>query len=114
MSFEKEMRRFMTTSFPSKILDYCRYGKPLFFWGPEYSTAVQFARSQNLGPAVCDPDPAACVLQIERYALDKTAQRVSATKAMELSRTIFDPHRIHAQLVREITNLTRLNGCETK
>lgn len=50
MSFSESDRPNMELSFPSKLTDYTAAGLPLLIWGPEYCSAVRWAR-QNSGVA---------------------------------------------------------------
>jgi glycosyltransferase involved in cell wall biosynthesis len=47
MVFEEKYRRRMETSFPSKLVEFAQFGKPLVVWGPEYCSAVQWGRQKN-------------------------------------------------------------------
>ncbi|WCJ59699.1 hypothetical protein NXS98_00860 [Fontisphaera persica] len=44
MSFEKEHKLFMQTSFTTKFLDYTAFQRPIIVWGPEYSTVSKFVK----------------------------------------------------------------------
>jgi len=57
MSFAKESRRQVETSFPSKIVEYTHLGKPIVVWGPDYCSAMRWARESN--SAVCVTSPKA-------------------------------------------------------
>jgi glycosyltransferase involved in cell wall biosynthesis len=50
MSFTADDRANMETSFPSKLTDYTAVGLPLLIYGPEYCSAVRWAR-ENPGVA---------------------------------------------------------------
>lgn len=53
MSFEAEDRINMTIAFPSKLADCTLTGLPLLIYGPEYSSAVRFAKEhRGLGEVV--------------------------------------------------------------
>ena len=43
MVFEEKYRRRMETSFPSKLIEFLQFGKPLIVWGPEYCSAIKFS-----------------------------------------------------------------------
>ncbi len=67
MSFAAEDRANMEISFPSKLTDYTAVGLPLLFFGPEYCSAVRWAR-ENSGVAevVTDEAPLALRAAVER------------------------------------------------
>ncbi len=43
MVFEEKYRRRMETSFPSKLIEFSQFGKPLIVWGPDYCSALRWA-----------------------------------------------------------------------
>ena len=48
MVFDKKYRRRMETSFPSKLIEFAQFGKPLIVWGPEYCSAAKWAMELDL------------------------------------------------------------------
>ncbi len=56
MVFEEKYRRRMETSFPSKLIEFSQFGKPLIVWGPEYCSAIQWGRQNNSALCVTRPD----------------------------------------------------------
>jgi hypothetical protein len=69
MSFEPEDRPNMEIGFPSKLTDYTSVGLPLLIYGPEYCSAVCWAR-ENPGVAelVDQPDPSRLAGAVQRLA----------------------------------------------
>jgi glycosyltransferase involved in cell wall biosynthesis len=57
MVFEEKYRRRMETSFPSKLIEFAQFGKPLIIWGPEYCSAVQWGRKANRALCISDENP---------------------------------------------------------
>jgi len=57
MVFDKKYRRRMETSFPSKLIEFAQFGKPLIIWGPEYCSAVQWGRKANSALCITDDNP---------------------------------------------------------
>ena len=58
MSFDQIDRTNMTIAFPSKLTDYTLTGLPLLIYGPEYCSAVRFARENHgLAEVVATTDP---------------------------------------------------------
>jgi hypothetical protein len=47
MSFEPEQEVMVRTSFTTKLLDYCRFGKPVILWGPDYCASIRVAKKKN-------------------------------------------------------------------
>lgn len=57
MAFDPAMRRRMETSFPSKLCEFARFGKPIVVWGPEYCSGIRWARGSENAFCVTNPDP---------------------------------------------------------
>jgi hypothetical protein len=57
MVFDKKYRRRMETSFPSKLIEFAQFGKPLIIWGPEYCSAVQWGRKANRALCITENNP---------------------------------------------------------
>jgi glycosyltransferase involved in cell wall biosynthesis len=68
MVFEEKYRRRMETSFPSKLIEFAQFGKPLIVWGPEYCSAVRWARWAKMPSPVTDPAPEALVNSIQKFS----------------------------------------------
>lgn len=102
MNFSGGSLRRVQTSFPSKLLEYAAYGKPLVAWGPEYSSAAGYLKSRAAGLVISDSDPCQLIEQIESLVRDKERQALLAAKALELARGEFDPELIQQQLVGHI------------
>ena len=47
MPFSETGRRFATYSFPSKLTEYTRFGRPIVIWGPKYWSAVDWAERSH-------------------------------------------------------------------
>ena len=66
MSFAPPHRRRMTTSFPSKMIDAMQLGLPVVIWGPEYCSAVKWARRGERALCVTDPNPVSATPGVRR------------------------------------------------
>jgi glycosyltransferase involved in cell wall biosynthesis len=71
MVFEEKYRRRMETSFPSKLIEFAQFGKPLVVWGPEYCSAVQWGRQHNR---------AFCITQIEAFILREHMESILGSR----------------------------------
>ena len=109
MVFEPTMRRRMETSFPSKMLEMAQLAKPLVIWGPEYCSAVQWAREGDRTLCVTDPDPKALRLTLERLANDSGERARLSEAASELAKTDFNPDRIQTRFM-ELLNCVAGSG----
>jgi glycosyltransferase involved in cell wall biosynthesis len=97
MSFDAALRRRMTTSFPSKMIDAVQLGLPVVIWGPEYCSAVEWARSGERALCVTDPNPSALRRTLEGLAAARTEQERLAKSSREAAATDFSYERIQGQ-----------------
>jgi glycosyltransferase involved in cell wall biosynthesis len=99
MVFDPGMRRRMETSFPSKLPEFTQCGKPIVIWGPEYCSAVQWARPGHRALCVTDPNPTVLRCALERLAASPAEQERLAVSAREAARGDFNPERLQAQFI---------------
>jgi len=99
MVFDPAMRRRMETSFPSKLPEFTQFGKPIVIWGPEYCSAVQWARIGDRALCVTDPNPTALRRALERLAASPGEQERFALSARGAAEGDFNPERIEAQFL---------------
>jgi len=66
MVFEEKYRRRMETSFPSKLIEFAQFGKPLIVWGPEYCSAISWARECDIR-SITHPSAQLLCEQIEEF-----------------------------------------------
>jgi glycosyltransferase involved in cell wall biosynthesis len=105
MVFEPAMRRRMETSFQSKMLEMAQFGKPLVIWGPEYCSAVQWARHGNRALCVTNPNPAALRTALEKLSDSVNEQRRLIDAVREAALTDFCPDRIQNQFMTALIRL---------
>jgi Glycosyltransferase Family 4/Glycosyl transferases group 1 len=99
MDFESATKRRVRTSFPSKLLEYCAYGKPVIAWAPEYSSIAGFARRVQFPFLHSKPDARKFVKSIDEFVREPGQMFQNAALARELGTTTFSADHIHAQLV---------------
>jgi hypothetical protein len=88
--FEPEVRPMATLSFPSKLADYTAIGLPILIWGPEDSSAVQWAAGRpGVAEVVTNRDPAQLRIALERLASDPVHRRDLASRAVEAGTSDF-------------------------
>jgi len=107
MGFEPHLRLRMETSFPSKIPEFTQFGKPLVIWGPEYCSAVQWARQGNRALCVTDPNPVALCQALEKLTESPDEQQRLATTARHAAQTDFSPDKIHAQFMEALRGVVK-------
>jgi hypothetical protein len=101
MDFLPENRRRVRTSFPSKILDYLVYRKPIIAWGPEDCAAVVWASQNTLGHSVTTADPGELIKHLPK--LGKSGHIVDDSKNVNVpSPADYSAESIHSSLVAAI------------
>lgn len=90
MSFAPEDADSMKLGFPSKLCDYTACGLPILIYGPEYASAVQWARA-NPGVACVVTDDSGPALRgaVRTLQSDPALRLELATKAIELGARMF-------------------------
>jgi hypothetical protein len=102
MSFEKDESPFVKTSFTTKWLDYAPYGKPIFVWGPEYSSGVIFAKKYNSGIVVSDSNAVRLEEAILQTRRDANLWATYGENARSASENILNAEIIHSTLVAAV------------
>ena len=97
MRFEPHYRRYMETSFPSKITYYAQFHKPIVIWGPDYCSAIRWARGKNCALCITDPSPVALVRALE--AVSASEMNRLADAARHLAQTEFNADLIQKQFL---------------
>lgn len=93
-SFQSNYEQYSRFSFPSKIPEYCRYGKPIVLWGPAYAASVAWARRTGAALVVDDPSPAALIAALRKLEAQPELQLELARRAAHAAATEFDPARL--------------------
>lgn len=99
MSFEAAFRRRMMTSFPSKMINAMQLGLPVVVWGPEYCSAVQWARGGDKALCVTDADSSALRQALEELAASPSEQERLAKSAREAAASDFNSERIQEKFI---------------
>lgn len=105
MVFAPAMRRRMETSFPSKLIEFAQFGKPLIIWGPEYCSAVQWARQGDKALCVTDSDPRSVVQCLLKIRSNPDRIVTYAEKAKQAAIEEFNPHEIQRRFREVIHSL---------
>ena len=103
--FEQESCRWAKTNFPSKLIEYCKFGKPIIIWGPNYSTAVNWAVQYQSALVVTSPSPDDLIVAVNRLSNQVSEQIRLGNKALEMSKGIFNPETIQELFVNSIYEL---------
>jgi len=105
MSFEKAEMHFMKTSFTTKWLDYVPYGKPVFVWAPDYSTACQFARQHEAGITVVEDSPQQLIDAVAGLAGDIGRWQKASEGAKYVAENVLNAENIHGLFVDRILHV---------
>ena len=98
LSFDPAKERHLRLHFPSKLIEYLSWGRPIVVWGPPYASAVRWAEVTGAAVAVSSRDPADVLAAADTVAAGATRAAVLG-RAGELARTEFHPDRIHERFV---------------
>jgi glycosyltransferase involved in cell wall biosynthesis len=112
MSFAPSHRRRMTTSFPSKMIDAMQLGLPVVIWGPEYCSAVKWARRGERALCVTDANPTAIRDALEELAASPAEQERLANLSREAAATDFNRERIQMQFMDALGRAIQVNRAE--
>jgi hypothetical protein len=104
MSYRPQDRPNAEVSFPSKLADYTAVGVPLIVDGPEYSSAVRWAR-ENPGVAeiITDESVNALAEAVARIQQDPTHRLQLANEAIRLGQQYFEFDRAVSTLYSKLS-----------
>ena len=92
MSFSLEDRPNMEMAFPSKLADYTAVGLPLVIYGPEYCSAVRWAReNEGVAEIVASEDSELLTASIRRLAIDSDYRATLGERALKVGQEYFAP-----------------------
>jgi hypothetical protein len=95
----------LQTSFPSKLINYYAYAKPIIIWAPPDSSVVKFAKTYDSGIVIEDPNPRTVIDAIKRLSTSPEKKKSLSLQSLSLYDTLFSPEEIHSVFSREIDNL---------
>src|SRR5262249_47039120 len=98
MSFGESDSINMRLSFPSKLADYTEMGLPLLIRGPQYCSAVQWARKNPGVAEVVDSQDEADLLQAMKRVADPRARDILAKEASRIGNLYFSQERAESLL----------------
>jgi hypothetical protein len=84
-------------SFPSKIPEYCRFGKPLLLWAPAHAASARWVQRTQAAALVTSPDPTAVRQAFQELQADPARRRELAARARAAAAAEFSPARIQQQ-----------------
>jgi glycosyltransferase involved in cell wall biosynthesis len=108
ISFENQNRRWAQTSFPSKLVEYCQFQKPIIIWGPEYCSAVHWAHKHQSALVVTSPLAKDLVTVVKKLATQPQEQTRLKNKALEMAEGMFNPEKIQRQFIDSLARVADL------
>lgn len=105
MGFGPECALTERTSFKTKFLDYLSFEKPILVWGPEYCSAIRYAREFDSAETCVKPDSAEMFETILSLARNRERQVSLVSNARRMYNDRFHPDNIHAEFVRQTYRL---------
>lgn len=105
MSFEKDYELFMKTSFNTKISDYSTFGKPIVFWGPEYSAPAKLLKKESAAIVVNSPDPESIANAVWQLAKNPALQNQLVSASANLFEKYFHPDSLQTMFENEMEEL---------
>jgi hypothetical protein len=102
MSFDPNDRATTEVAFPSKLTDYTAVGLPLLIQGPEYSSAIRWARA-NPGVAVAVEQDSSAALEAATAELADPGRRLDLGRnAIRAGREYFSHEAVFAKFVSKV------------
>lgn len=96
MSFRIEDKNRMETSFPSKLIEYLKFGRPIVIWGPPYCSASTWAKANNAA-LVVDVEQAEVLLsKVTDLMRDSEEMKRLSSVARSISNSFFRPEEIQS------------------
>lgn len=110
MSFNQADWTRMQTSFPSKLIEYCQFGKPIIIWGPDYSSAVRWGCRHQSALVVTSPCAKDLVKALQELATQPEEQKRLINKALEMAEGMFNQDKIQQQFVNSLNHVAIVNS----
>lgn len=82
------------TSFPSKLVSYMNYGRPIIFWAPPDSSLVKWARKHGASAVFDKQDPTELCEFVSRLNANVEQQKILIEESKKLA-SLFQPVEIH-------------------
>lgn len=105
MVFDKKYRRRMETSFPSKLIEFAQFGKPLVVFGPEYCSAVQWGKQKNSALCVTISDSNKLLFELEFLSKTASEREKWAINVRRAAKEEFKPSIIQNNFLSNLISL---------
>ena len=105
MSFEKNLKLFMKTSFTTKFLDYAAFEKPIVVWGPHFCSPCRFAERENSALVVKTKSPLKLISSVIKLSKNTEELKRLTEASKKLKKEKFNPENLQKIFVSEICKL---------
>jgi len=99
-------REHFSTHFPSKLIEYTKYRKPIIIWGPSYSTAVRWGNENQSAIVITQNDLKVLKETIAKIFSDPELQQKVSDNAYRYFEENWRPDLIHRIFTTKIMQLT--------
>ncbi|MGB3619322.1 MAG: hypothetical protein WBA12_14475, partial [Catalinimonas sp.] len=113
ISFAPEVALLMQTNFPSKIITYLSFDKPLIVWAPPHSTAAKFIRKYDCGLLIDDPDPERFWERVRTFAASPEEQQRYRQNAVRVRDEVLRPDALQRRFVALVRSCVEGRAVDT-
>ncbi len=101
-SFDEDQKSVVSTSLPSKSVEYLASGVPVIVHAPPYSTVARLARDEGWAEVVDKPDVGQLGDALARLANDEPLRKRLVTNALRVARSRYDLVRRRREFVASL------------
>ena len=110
LPFEIDPEIYQRTSFPSKLMSYLQYGRPIVFWGPNYSSIIRWAKENGAKAVFDNKDPAELIHFLEKLKVTPERENELCQESHRL-RALFCPQLIQQIFINAIHTTLDMTSC---
>ena len=104
-SFDEKLKNQMKTNFPSKLLEFAQFGKPLIIWAPADVSGALWAGETGQALVVDKEDPCCLANAIKQLRDNPAEQKRLGEAANAAADSCFNPVRIQSQFVGDLIEI---------
>jgi glycosyltransferase involved in cell wall biosynthesis len=104
-SFDEKLKNQMKTNFPSKLLEFAQFGKPLIIWAPADVSGALWAGETGQALVVDKEDPSCLANAIKQLRDNPAEQKRLGEAANAAADSCFNPVRIQSQFVGDLIEI---------
>ena len=104
-SFEEKHSRLMQTNFPSKLVEFAQFGKPLILWAPSNASGPKWAMESGQGMVIDEKNPERLRQALETLYENTVEQERLSASARDAAAKCFDPKRIQSEFMMALKEI---------